>query len=131
MNPGVPQGNRLIRTAQGWVDALLAREGLTRADKAGKPNGPGLPQARRRGGEAWRPGAMLKINNIEVLSHEVILALKGVSLEVPSHGIVTLLGANWAGKSTTLKAVSGLLKHENGKVGEGSVEVLGGRIDRK
>ena len=74
---------------------------------------------------------MLKINNIEVLYHEVILALKGVSLEVPSHGIVTLLGANGAGKSTTLKAVSGLLKHENGKVAEGSVEFLGERIDRK
>lgn len=74
---------------------------------------------------------MLKINNIEVLYHEVILALKGVSLEVPSHGIVALLGANGAGKSTTLKAVSGLLKHENGKVAEGSVEFLGERIDRK
>jgi len=74
---------------------------------------------------------MLKINNIEVLYHEVILALKGVSLEVPSHGIVALLGANGAGKSTTLKAVSGLLKHENGKVAEGSIEFLGERIDRK
>ncbi|MEK7363474.1 MAG: ATP-binding cassette domain-containing protein, partial [candidate division NC10 bacterium] len=58
---------------------------------------------------------MLKVNNIEVLYQEVILALKGVSLEVPPHGIVALLGANGAGKSTTLKAISGLLKHENGR----------------
>ena len=74
---------------------------------------------------------MLKVSNIEVLYQEVILALKGVSLEVPSHGIVALLGANGAGKSTTLKAISGLLKHENGRVAEGSIEFLGARIDRK
>ena len=74
---------------------------------------------------------MLKINNIEVLYHEVILALKGVSLEVPAGGVVALLGANGAGKSTTLKAISGLLRHENGKVAEGSIEFLGERIDRK
>ena len=74
---------------------------------------------------------MLKVNNIEVLYHEVILALKGVSLEVPEKGIVALLGANGAGKSTTLKAISGLLKHENGRVAEGSIEFLGERIDRK
>ena len=48
---------------------------------------------------------MLKVNNIEVLYHEAILALKGVSLEVPAQGIVALLGANGAGKSTTLKAI--------------------------
>ncbi len=74
---------------------------------------------------------MLTVNNIEVLYHEVILALKGVSLEVPPHGVVALLGANGAGKSTTLKAISGLLKHENGRVAEGSIEFLGKRIDRK
>jgi branched-chain amino acid transport system ATP-binding protein len=73
---------------------------------------------------------MLTVNNIEVLYHEVILALKGVSLEVPAQGIVALLGANGAGKSTTLKAISGLLKHENGRVAEGSIEFLGSRIDR-
>ena len=74
---------------------------------------------------------MLKVNNIEVLYQEVILALKGVSLEVPPQGIVALLGANGAGKSTTLKAISGLLKHENGRVAEGSIEFLGERIDRQ
>lgn len=75
--------------------------------------------------------AILKLNNIEVRYHEVILVLKGVSLNVPSTGIIALLGANGAGKSTTLKAISGLLKHEEGQVTDGSVEFMGTRIDRK
>lgn len=74
---------------------------------------------------------MLRLNNIEVLYHEVILALKGVSLEVPAGGMAALLGANGAGKSTTLKAISGLLNHENGEVAKGSIEFLGERIDGK
>ncbi len=72
----------------------------------------------------------MKINNIEVKYHEVILVIKGVSIEVPRGGIVALLGANGAGKSTTLKAVSGLLNHENGAVTDGSIEFLGERIDK-
>jgi len=60
--------------------------------------------------------SILKINNIEVKYHEVILALKGVAIEVPRGEIVALLGANGAGKSTTLKAISSLLKHEDGVV---------------
>jgi branched-chain amino acid transport system ATP-binding protein len=73
---------------------------------------------------------VLKINSIEVKYHEVILVLKGVSIEVPRGGIVALLGANGAGKSTTLKAISGLLKHEDGEVTDGSIEFIGERIDR-
>jgi branched-chain amino acid transport system ATP-binding protein len=73
---------------------------------------------------------ILRINNIEVKYHEVILVLKGVSIEVPRGGIVALLGANGAGKSTTLKAISGLLKHEDGEVTDGSIEFQGNRIDR-
>ncbi len=69
--------------------------------------------------------AILKINNIEVKYHEVILVLKGVSVEVPRGGIVALLGANGAGKSTTLKAVSGLLKTEEGEVTDGGIEYEG------
>jgi branched-chain amino acid transport system ATP-binding protein len=75
--------------------------------------------------------SILKINNIEVRYHEVILVLKGVSVEVPQGGIVALLGANGAGKSTTLKAISGLLKHEDGEVTDGSIEFEGVRIDKK
>ncbi len=73
---------------------------------------------------------ILKINNIEVKYHEIILVLKGVSIEVPKGGIVALLGANGAGKSTTLKAISGLLKHEDGAVTDGSIEFEGKRIDK-
>ena len=73
---------------------------------------------------------ILKINNIEVKYHEVILVIKGFSIEVPNGGIVALLGANGAGKSTTLKAISGLLNHEDGKVTDGSIEFMGERIDR-
>jgi len=74
---------------------------------------------------------ILKINNIEVKYHEVILVLKGVSIEIPRGGIVALLGANGAGKSTTLKSISGLLKHEDGEVTDGNIEFEGERIDKK
>jgi branched-chain amino acid transport system ATP-binding protein len=74
---------------------------------------------------------MLKLNNIEVIYDQVILVLKGVSLEVPEGRVVALLGANGAGKSTTLKAISGLLRPERGEVTEGSVEFMGSRLDRK
>jgi branched-chain amino acid transport system ATP-binding protein len=71
---------------------------------------------------------ILRLNSIEVMYHEVILVLKGVSIDVPRGGIVALLGANGAGKSTTLKSISGLLKHENGAVTDGSIEFMGERI---
>jgi len=74
---------------------------------------------------------MLRLNNIEVMYLDVILVLKGVSLEVPDGKIVALLGANGAGKTTTLKAISGLLYTEEGEVTDGSVEFDGVRIDRK
>ncbi len=63
----------------------------------------------------------LSINNIEVVYHDIIQVLRGVSLQVPRGKIVALLGTNGAGKTTTLRAVSGLLKPENGAVREGSV----------
>jgi branched-chain amino acid transport system ATP-binding protein len=71
---------------------------------------------------------ILRLNNIEVMYHEVILVLKGVSIEIPQRGIVALLGANGAGKSTTLKSISGLLKHEDGEVTDGSIEFMGEKI---
>jgi branched-chain amino acid transport system ATP-binding protein len=71
------------------------------------------------------------LNNIEVIYDHVILVLKGVSLQVPEGGIVALLGANGAGKSTTLKAVSGLLSTERGEVTKGSVEFLGTPIQHR
>ncbi|RME61910.1 MAG: ABC transporter ATP-binding protein, partial [Caldilineae bacterium] len=73
---------------------------------------------------------MLRINNIEVVYSDVILVLRGVSLEVGDGQIVSLLGANGAGKSTTLKAISGLLRTQQGEVTRGSIEWNGQRIDR-
>ncbi|NQV84948.1 MAG: ABC transporter ATP-binding protein [Rhodospirillales bacterium] len=74
--------------------------------------------------------ALLTVNNIEVIYDHVILVLKGVSLSVPEGGIVALLGANGAGKTTTLKAISNLLHAERGEVTKGSIEYMGGRVDK-
>lgn len=74
---------------------------------------------------------MLRLNNIEVIYSDVILVLKGVSLEVPDGKIISLLGANGAGKTTTLKAISGVLYTELGEVTDGSIEFDGMRIDGK
>ncbi len=73
---------------------------------------------------------MLEANNVEVIYNQVILVLKGLSLKVHEGQIVTVLGNNGAGKSTTLKAISGLLKSENGKVTDGSITFMGERIDK-
>jgi branched-chain amino acid transport system ATP-binding protein len=72
----------------------------------------------------------LTVNNIEVIYDHVILVLKGVSLSVPEGGIVALLGANGAGKSTTLKAISNLLRAERGDVTKGTIEFKGRRVDK-
>jgi branched-chain amino acid transport system ATP-binding protein len=72
---------------------------------------------------------MLSINNVEVVYDNVILVLRGVSLEVKSGEITTLLGANGAGKTTTLKAISGVLRTERGQVTKGSVTFGDKRID--
>lgn len=72
---------------------------------------------------------MLAVNNIEVCYSEVILVLKGVSLDVPDGNIVALLGANGGGKTTLLKAISGLLKTEEGEVTDGNIEFGGKTID--
>ena len=73
---------------------------------------------------------LLDVNGIEVIYNHVILVLKGVSLAVPEGGIVALLGANGAGKSTTLKAISNLLRAERGDVTKGTIEFQGQRVDK-
>ncbi len=73
---------------------------------------------------------MLKINNIEVIYSDVILILRGVSIEVKEGQVVSLLGANGAGKTTTLKAISGLLRSQQGEVTRGSIEFKGQGIDK-
>src|SRR5918997_5513952 len=73
---------------------------------------------------------MLAVENLEVVYDDVLLVLKGVSLEVPDGAVVALLGANGAGKTTTLKAISNLLRAERGEVTKGSITLRGERIDR-
>ena len=83
------------------------------------------PSAERRA----TPGAFLDVNGIEVIYNHVILVLKGVSLRVEEGSIVALLGANGAGKTTKLRAVSNLLHAERGAVTKGSVSLRGERIE--
>lgn len=73
---------------------------------------------------------LLSVNNIEVIYDHVILVLKGVSLQVDKGQVVALLGANGAGKSTTLKAISNLLAAERGDVTKGNIEYKGDRVDK-
>jgi branched-chain amino acid transport system ATP-binding protein len=84
-----------------------------------------------RANESPAAGAepLLSVRNIEVAYDEVILVLRGLSLAVPRGSVVALLGANGAGKSTTLKAISGLLKTEEGEVTRGEIVFDGRRID--
>ncbi|MDO5740722.1 MAG: ABC transporter ATP-binding protein [Ornithinimicrobium sp.] len=77
-----------------------------------------------------RQDTLLALNNVEVIYDDVILVLRGLSLTVPEHQIVALLGSNGAGKSTTLKAVSGLLPSERGEVTDGSIHFDGEDITR-
>ena len=79
---------------------------------------------------AETPPPYLSVNNIEVIYDHVILVLKGVSLQVPQGKIVALLGANGAGKSTTLKTISTLLRGERGDVTKGEVQFKGERVDQ-
>jgi branched-chain amino acid transport system ATP-binding protein len=73
---------------------------------------------------------MLALKNVEVIYDDVILVLKGLSLEVPDGKIIALLGSNGAGKSTTLKAISGLLHAEEGEVTDGAIEFGGQRTEK-
>src|SRR3984893_14759318 len=75
------------------------------------------------------PSPLLSVRNIEVVYDNVILVLRGLSMDVPQGAIVALLGANGAGKSTTLKAISGLLKTEDGEVTRGEIVFSGERIN--
>ena len=79
--------------------------------------------------EKTAPANVLDVANIEVIYNHVILVLKGVSLTVPQGSIVALLGANGAGKSTTLKAISNLLRTERGEVTKGRILYRGERVD--
>lgn len=72
---------------------------------------------------------MLELNNVEIIYSDVILAVKGVSLKLPDKSCTALIGGNGAGKSTTLKAISGVIRSEEGRVTGGSITLDGERID--
>ena len=72
---------------------------------------------------------MLKIENLQV-AYGGIQALRGISLEVPDGKIVTLIGANGAGKSTTLRTISGLVKASSGSITYDGTELLGMPINK-
>jgi branched-chain amino acid transport system ATP-binding protein len=74
---------------------------------------------------------MLQVQNIQVVYNNVILVLKGISLAVPENGIVALLGANGAGKTTSLKAICGILKSQSGELEEGTIRFMGHSIGDK
>lgn len=74
---------------------------------------------------------MLELANVEVVYNDVILVLRGLSIEVPDGEIVALLGANGAGKTTTLRAISGLLANHNGVITKGTVTYEGEVINGK
>src|SRR4051812_33910266 len=76
-------------------------------------------------GGAMAAGPVLSVNNLEVVYDDVVLVLRGLSLDVPDGAIVALLGANGAGKTTLLRAVTGLLIAHRGKITKGSVHVAG------
>jgi branched-chain amino acid transport system ATP-binding protein len=75
--------------------------------------------------------SILQLNNISVVYSDVIQVLRGISLSVDQNRIVSLLGSNGAGKTTTLKAISGLLKPENGKVTDGTILYEGTEIQNQ
>ena len=85
---------------------------------------PSLSEARKMSKQTSN-GNLLDVNNIEVVYNDIVQVLRGVSLSVPEGGIVALLGTNGAGKTTTLRAISGLLKPENGFIKDGYVKFDG------
>jgi branched-chain amino acid transport system ATP-binding protein len=74
---------------------------------------------------------VLEVANLEVVYNDVILVLRGLSIEVRDGQIVALLGANGAGKTTTLRAITGLLDVHEGDITKGSITFDGERIDHK
>ena len=134
-----PSAAREGRSAYGRRRVPLSRRrGKGRGSLRHQPEGEG------RSGKSWKGGSiselaakgdsapppLLAVNNIEVIYNDVILVLRGVSLSVPQGTLVALLGANGAGKSTTLKAISGLLKTEDGEVTRGAVTFAGEVLDK-
>lgn len=102
---------------------------MVRSARTGEALVEGAPEGARLGDGTSGGASLLEFSNVEVTYSGVILVLKGINISVPEQGCVALLGPNGAGKSTTLKAVSGVLKSEEGLVSGGQVRFAGERID--
>jgi branched-chain amino acid transport system ATP-binding protein len=74
--------------------------------------------------------ALLSVSNLEVVYHDVILVLRGISFDIPDGAIIALLGANGAGKTTALRAISGLLDVHQGDITNGEITLDGAPIHR-
>src|SRR5450830_492219 len=124
----------------GWQEVERRHAKLDRRRQGADPQAAGRKLRSLRGREENHTGVRemttavatpyLSVNNVEVIYNHVILVLKGVSLQVPQGKIVALLGANGAGKSTTLKTISTLLRGERGDVTKGEVQFKGERVDQ-
>lgn len=106
----------------GCSDAASARE-YGRVDSLSPPHFKRVYMENQK-----KNGNLLDVNNIEVVYNDIVQVLRGVSLSVTEGSIVSLLGTNGAGKTTTLRAISGLLKPENGFIKDGFVKFDGNDI---
>jgi branched-chain amino acid transport system ATP-binding protein len=97
---------------------------VSEPDGGAAPSGPATASAAEPGGTQ----PLLELTDVEVIYDEVILVLRGLTMVVQRGKIVALLGSNGAGKSTTLKAISGLLPSENGKISQGSIQFEGDEL---
>jgi branched-chain amino acid transport system ATP-binding protein len=93
--------------------------------------GPGLRDGDRTdvGAASPAPDTILEVSNIEVVYHDVMLVLRGVSLTLPRGSVIAVLGSNGAGKTTLLRAMTGLLGVHSGRITKGSITLEGRRID--
>src|SRR5262249_58221220 len=114
-----------------WMASIETKPDGREAASTPPPSGPTAGSAHVGPAPSAWPAPILAVNNIEVVFDHVILVLKGVSLGVPRGHIVALLGANGAGKSTTLKAISNLLQAERGEVTKGEIVFDGAAVPRR
>jgi branched-chain amino acid transport system ATP-binding protein len=114
---------------QNYTEKDLTANSAPLAFAAQSPQDRGMTNANANAATAAADAPLLFLNGVEVIYSEVVLVLRGLGLTVAPGSVTALLGANGAGKSTTLKAISGLLKSEDGVVSRGDIFFAGARIN--